>query len=298
MQDDVTDTARPAPLVSIGMPVYNTERYIGKALDSLLAQTLGDFEIVISDNASTDRTGDICREYAARDLRIRYLRQPENIGLPRNWNAVVHAARGEYFKWASASDFCSPDMLEKCIAAMRADAGIVLCFGKTQNVDEEGQCIDEYQGDTSFEQECPSARFGAVLQELSRNNAQCGVVRLEVLRRTALDRTYPAGDMVLMAELALYGKFKLLPEVMLYRRQTKATLTSLLSPRELQRAFNPKSASYVKMLRLRWHWDAFCSVWRAAVPFFEKLRATGSVMRSLIWERARIWREFLSLFSR
>lgn len=290
------EPSRATPVVSIGVPVYNTERYIGEALDSLLVQTFSDFEIVISDNASTDRTGEICQEYAARDRRIRYIRQPENIGLPRNWNAVVHAARGELFKWASASDFCSPSMLEKCVAVLRADPEVVLCYGMTENVDVDGGRIDVYEGDMSFEQARPSDRFSAVSQKLSRNNPQCGVVRLDVLRRTGLDRTYPAGDMVLMAELALYGKFKLLPEVMLYRRQSPATLTSTLSPRDLQRAFNPKSSSYIKMLRLRWHMDALVSIWRSQVSLSEKLRSSVSAIRYMRWERARIWREFTTLF--
>lgn len=286
------------PAASIGVPVYNTERYIGKALDALLAQTFTDFEIVISDNTSTDRTGEICREYAARDGRIRYIRQPENIGLPRNWNACVHAARGEFFKWASASDLVAPTMLEKCIAALRADPAMVLCYGKTAHVDENGVQLDVYEGDMSFDQPRPSDRFYAVSQNLSRNNPQCGVMRLDVLRRTRLDRTYPAGDMVMMAELSLFGTFKLLPEVMLYRRQTKATLTSMLSPRDLQRAFNPKSKSYIKMLRLRWHMDALASIWRSPVPVGEKVRASRFALRYMRWERAKIWSEFLTLFSK
>lgn len=290
------EQSRETPVVSIGVPVYNSEHFIGKALDSLIAQTFTDFEIVISDNASTDRTGEICQEYAARDSRVRYIRQPENIGLPRNWNAVVHAARGEFFKWASANDVCAPNMLEKCVAVLRADPDIVLCYGKTENVDEIGRRIGVYDGDMSFEQARPSDRFEAVSQKLSRNNPQCGVFRLGVLRRTGLDRTYPAGDMVLMAELALYGKFKLLPEVMLYRRQGSSTLTSMLSPRDLQRVFNPKSKSFMKMLRLRWHMDALASILRSPVPISEKLRSSVSAIRSMYWERGEIFREFLTLF--
>ena len=127
--------ASPHPVVSIGVPVYNTERFIAGALDSLLAQTFADFELIISDNASTDGTREICESYAARDSRIRYIRQSENIGLPRNWNAVVHAASGEFFKWASASDCCAPTMVERCVAALRADDSAVLCYGKTQMMD-------------------------------------------------------------------------------------------------------------------------------------------------------------------
>ena len=109
------------PLVSIGVFVYNGERFLAQQLDSLLGQTLRDFELIISDNASTDRTAEICREYEARDARVRYIRQPANIGAPRNWNFVAHQARGQYFLGASANDFYDARMLEKCVAALAAD---------------------------------------------------------------------------------------------------------------------------------------------------------------------------------
>jgi len=115
------------PLVSIGLPVYNGERFLAQALDSLLGQSLSDLELIISDNASTDRTPDICREYAARDARIRYIRHEVNVGPRRNWNFVAEQARGRYFKWATANDFCDPQMLEKCAGAMSADVSVVLC---------------------------------------------------------------------------------------------------------------------------------------------------------------------------
>ena len=86
----------PAPTLSVGLPVYNGERYLAESLDALLAQTYADFELIISDNASTDGTAEICREYAARDPRIRYVRQPVNVGAGPNHNLLVPLARGAY----------------------------------------------------------------------------------------------------------------------------------------------------------------------------------------------------------
>jgi glycosyltransferase involved in cell wall biosynthesis len=82
------------PTVSFGVPVYNGHRHLRETLDSLLAQTYSDFELIISDNASTDATPDICQEYASRDSRIQYHRQTENVGAPENWNFVARKARG------------------------------------------------------------------------------------------------------------------------------------------------------------------------------------------------------------
>jgi glycosyltransferase involved in cell wall biosynthesis len=290
--------ASSQPVASIGVPVYNTERYIAGALDSLLAQTFPDFELIISDNASTDGTREICESYARRDRRIRYIRQKENIGLPRNWNAVVHAASGEFFKWASASDYCAPNMIERCIAELRADNRAVLCYGKTQMMDEAGKLLDVYAGDMSFDECSPSERFWRVSQNLSLNNAQCGVMRLAALRQTRLDREYPAGDMVLMAELALYGRFKMLPDVLLFRRQSPATLTSMLSPIDLQRVFNPQAKAPLKLLRTRWHMDNLFSIGRSPIPLIEKLRAGRAALRGMRWERGKIARELLSLILR
>jgi glycosyltransferase involved in cell wall biosynthesis len=285
------------PVVSIGVPVYNTDRYIACAIESLLAQTFRDFELVISDNASTDRTQEICEAFAARDPRIRYIRHRENIGMPRNWNAVVHAATGEFFKWASASDYCAPTMLELCVNAMRADRDIVLCYGKTQFVDEDGEKIGVYKGDLGFEENTPSERFSRVCELLSLNNLQCGVARLDALRKTRLDRLYPSGDMALMSELALYGRFKMLPDILLYRRQSRATLTSMLTPLERQLAYDPQAVAPMKLIRTRWHFDNLASIARSPIAFSEKLRAWRSVLKFMRWEREKIFKEMLSLFS-
>ena len=96
------------PRVSVGIPVFNGERFLAETIESILAQTFKDFEIVISDNASTDRTEEICRSYAARDPRIRYNRNDTNRGAAWNHNRVFELARGEYFKWQSHDDFCAP----------------------------------------------------------------------------------------------------------------------------------------------------------------------------------------------
>src|ERR1051325_12180076 len=93
-----------APRLTIGLPVYSGEKYVAEPLDALLGQTFTDFELIISDNASTDRTGSICRRYEQQDPRVRYVRQPRYIGLSPNHNFVAAQARGELFKWASRSE--------------------------------------------------------------------------------------------------------------------------------------------------------------------------------------------------
>jgi len=114
------------PRVSIGLPVYNGENYLEEAIDSILAQTYKDFELIISDNASTDRTPDICQAYANKDPRIRYYRNEKNIGAAVNFNRVFELSSSEYFKWAAHDDIIAPDYISECIEILDNDDSIVL----------------------------------------------------------------------------------------------------------------------------------------------------------------------------
>lgn len=269
----MTHPPRTKPLVSIGMPVFNGGRYLERAIESLLAQSLGDFELIISDNASTDNTRALCERYARLDARIRYLRQAENIGAPRNYNVVVHEARGSFFKWASASDEVAADLLAKCVAALQADDGAVLAFGRTRFIDEAGTLLDVYDGDFSVTAATPSERFDYVCRHLVLNNAQSALIRLDALRRTALDRTYPHGDPVLMAELALQGRWHLLPDILAYRRTGRDHFTPQRTLAEITRIYDPRRTRPLMLIHWRRHWD-YCTVaLHAPIPWGERLRA-------------------------
>lgn len=294
---DATGGARGHPLVTVGMPVYNAERFLARALDSLLGQTLTDFELIISDNASGDGTAAISERYARQDPRVRYVRQPRNIGAARNWNVLVPQARGTFFKWASGNDTCAPTMLEQCVRALEADPGVVLCYGRTRLVDEHDRSIEVYAADLGFEEERAAERFERVCSEMALNNAQCGVMRLDVLRRTALDRPFAAGDIALMAELALYGKFRLLPDVLLSRRQSAGAFSALLSPLERRRFHDPTAKAPAKLIRVRHHADHLRSIVRAPLAAGEKLRLLGTALRLARWDRMHVWRELRSLLA-
>ena len=132
------------PLVSIGMPVFNGAESIAASIDSLLAQTVGDFELVICDTASTDATADVCARYAARDARIRYHRNPRNLGVNPNYNLTLSYASAPFFKWASANDLCAPTFLERCLAPLEADPAVVLAYPRTTLIDGAGAAIEPY----------------------------------------------------------------------------------------------------------------------------------------------------------
>jgi polysaccharide pyruvyl transferase WcaK-like protein/glycosyltransferase involved in cell wall biosynthesis len=285
------------PLVSIGMPIYNSERHLRQALDSLLSQSLDDFELIISDNASTDGTGDICVEYAERDKRVRYIRQARNIGAPRNWNAVLYEARGEFFKWASGNDYCSPGSLERCVEKMRREPDIALCYGRTDLVDNDGNSLGVYHGDPDISDSRPSNRFKQILKGLALNNAQQGVIRTDILMKTGLDRVYPGGDISLMAELALHGRLVLLPEIMLYRRFAPGTIMAMRSPAEVTLIYNPQARKPAMFLRGHFHWDNLVSILRAPISFREQVRALAVAVKYAAWDREKLWSEVRSLWA-
>jgi glycosyltransferase involved in cell wall biosynthesis len=278
----------PTPLVTIGIPVHDGARFLDRAVRSVLAQTLGDFELLIADNASGDATPALCEAWARRDPRVRWWRQPRNIGAPRNWNDLVHQARGRYFKWASANDLCAPTLLERCVATLEAEPSLVLCHGLTRLVDEDGRPQGVFRGDLSIEDPSPARRFETACMRLSLNNAMCGVIRTAVLRETRLDRLYPAGDMVLMAELALRGGFRLLDEVLLDRCQGPNTFTAMRTPLQIQQLHDPDARRALICLHWRRHADRLRCVATAPISWPERWRAAGLALRMALWDRQHL----------
>lgn len=281
----------PPPSISIGLPVYNGARFLPQALESLLGQSFSDIELIVSDNASSDSTQNICTEYAARDARIRYVRQNVNIGAMRNWNFVAKQARGKYFKWSSASDYCAPDMLARCFAAMEAESDIVLCYGQTCLVDQETGELTEYSGNIELMEDRPHERFSKLCGSLKLNNAYGGLIRTDVLHRTKLNRLYSGGDIILMAELALMGRFRLLPPTLLYRRMGRETSSNELSASDLAVFLDPQKTHNLDLLHFSTHLGYLGAVLRAPINPLEKLKTLALVCRHAAWDRENLMAE-------
>jgi glycosyltransferase involved in cell wall biosynthesis len=212
-----------SPLVSVGLPVYNGERYVGDAISSVLAQSYQNFELVIADNASTDRTEQICRKFAELDGRIRYVRNAQNIGAGPNHNLVFTLSMGRYFKWCAADDRINPEFLSRCVALLEERADVVLAYPSVRSIDEDGNEIPlfgppmlDYDHDAG-----PVERFRGDLKSRfwCTNWETFGLFRSEVLRQTTLHRSYYGSDQTLILELTLLGKFYRVPEAILYSRE-------------------------------------------------------------------------------
>jgi glycosyltransferase involved in cell wall biosynthesis len=234
------------PRLSIGMPVYNGEHYVGEALDGLLAQSFRDFELIISDNASTDSTGEICQSYAARDPRVRYYRHPTNVGPRKNFHRVFELANCEYFKWAHHDDRLAPEFLLRCVEVLERDPSVAVSYSRALVINEEGSVVSrrEYGLDTSLER--PSERLAGILRIGIGSPPICGVMRTSMLKKTPLLSGNYASDQVLLAELGLRGRFHEVPEdLLLHRDHAKRSVFVAPSRHALASWFDPSQAGRI-----------------------------------------------------
>jgi glycosyltransferase involved in cell wall biosynthesis len=265
------------PRVSIGLFVRNGENYLRAALDSLLAQTYTAFELIVSDNASTDATAEICRSYAARDSRIRYLRNAVDLGAAPNANRVFEPAAGEYFKWATHDDVCAPTFLERCVGVLDRFPAVVLCYARTLFVDEQGRPLEYYHGDSlHLRFATPYERYHAYHQRFRRRgncNPIFGVMRAGVLRETPRFGSYPSSDMILLGELALRGEIHEVQEY-LYQRRDHPLRSVRLHARLEERAqwFDTSQRPSVQLPRWRWFGEYLRAVTRVPMSPADKLR--------------------------
>jgi len=281
--------ANAHPPVTVGLPVYNGERYITTALDSMLGQTFADFELVISDNASTDSTEEICREYATRDCRIRYMRSKENLGANRNFNGIAEVARGEFLKWCTADDFWAPRMLEKAFEIAVDDPTIVLCYPKTVICDADGVPREAYEDHLHLMQESPADRFIALNHRIGLCHQHLGLIRRKLLLKTGMLLDHFGSDLNLLAELTLYGKYYEIPERLYFRRMHPESSSWERRSVERQKAFtDPQRRLQIRRHHWHRHRGFLMAIRRAPIPSSEKWRLYQFVARMMYWDRKEL----------
>jgi len=205
--------------VSIGLPVYNGERYIAEAIGSILEQTFTDFELVICDNASCDATEEICRRYAEKDPRVRYHRNDRNIGAGPNFNLAFRMCSGRYFKWAAHDDLVAPEYLESCVSVLDREPDVVLCHSEVVRIDSEGGVLPDYEGVLEGGgSRKVSERFRRLISLYHSCFEIFGVMRRDVLEETPLIASYIGSDRNLLVDLALRGRFHRVPKPLFFSR--------------------------------------------------------------------------------
>jgi glycosyltransferase involved in cell wall biosynthesis len=253
-------SVNPSPKLSIGLPVYNGERFLAQALDSLLGQTFRDFEIIISDNASNDRTPEICCAYAQRDPRVRYECNRRNLGAHANFNRVFELSTAPLFKWSAHDDLHRETYLESCIRLLDDDPEVVLAHSETGFIDENGESFPFIHETGSYidpktavhlTPDCAEIadnavvveRFWQVLARAPWATHLYGVIRRASLQQTHLYQNFNGNDRTILAELALLGRFRSTPE-RLFLRRIHANASWALSPRELKTFLSTDGKTY------------------------------------------------------
>lgn len=275
------------PRVSIGMPVWDAEQFLEEALDCLLAQTFGDLELTISDNASTDRTEQICRKYQAKDRRVHYYRNETNSGAAFNFNRVFRLSKGEYFKWASYDDLCAEEYLARCVEVLDHNPSTVLCYPRTIIIDENGRETKKYFDQFSLSAAQPSERFKHY-HKLVRHGHEChpifGLIRANTLRRTSLIGSYVSSDLVLLGELALHGEFYEIPEWLFFRRNhPQTTIRTYRTYRERISWFDPAKKGRLQMARWMWLYAHLGAINRVNMSWNERALCYGQMGKWLMW---------------
>lgn len=280
------------PRLSIGLPVYNGAAFLGEALDSLLAQTFGDFELLISDNASTDATEAICRDRAARDRRVRYVRNETNVGAMQNFNGVFALARGEYFKWAAHDDLHEPTYLERCVELLDARPEVVLVHSVTRDVDEKGTTIRTKRIGLRTDDPRVTTRF----RDLSRRDYSCeaifGVARADVIRRTRLLANYADCDRVLLTEIGLAGRIAELPEPLFIHRQHPNRSVWQYRSRQTRGAwFDPSTAGRPAMPYTRQYIGYLGAIRRARISWASRLACAALMWAWVVRNADGLWED-------
>jgi glycosyltransferase involved in cell wall biosynthesis len=261
-------------LVSIGLPVFNGEKFLTVALESVKFQTYGNLEVIISDNRSTDRTREICEAYSSQDKRFRYFCNKTNIGVAKNFNRVFELSSGKYFKWWAYDDLCGSQYIERCVEVLNKNPSAVVCHTKTSIIDSQGDVLGDYDDCLDFRSPVPRERFRDYLfRPAGMWNAIYGLIRVSEFKKTPLHGDYLGADQVLLGELVLRGKIYRIPDFLFFRRnhpqqfwRGKATIS------KMQAWFKP-SRRRLFGLPIAWRqfYEYVRSIWRVGLRREEEI---------------------------
>ena len=273
------------PCVSVGLVVFNGERYLESSIASLLGQSFRDFELIISDNGSTDDTQSIARAAAADDPRIRYVRSETNNGVAWNLNNAARLARGEYFVWASHDDLHSPDFLERCVTLLDSDPSVVYAYATTYMMDADGLVFGREANRFTASPRAPNQRFWEQLVVHGGQNFY-GMIRGSTLRSIGAHGKTPWAERVMFGELSLNGRFAVVPSAKFYWRRHSGQLTEAWDSRgQFALALDPNRPEWRRSspaLIAEYLAGYVAAIQRAPLKPAERLRCYARLARWLI----------------
>jgi len=289
-----------SPSVTFGVPVYNGEKFVAEALESLLAQSYSDFEIVISDNASTDGTESICRGFVNRDERVRYVRQSVNRGSVSNFNCLVGMARGKFFKWAAADDLCRPNYLEAVVPLLESSPGVVWCHSQSGKVDQAGRVLGDDDAAAEYLSHSLSAgfprphhdskqrylRYKGVVLGSSWCADTYGLIRMSTLTKTKLMPACYGSEKVLMGELALWGVYLEAPETLFFQRVHASASGSMANKAQQEEYALARPKRKFSLTRFGLFWGHICAIRNVPMSFSDRTKCYGVIGQYLLqWRK-------------
>jgi glycosyltransferase involved in cell wall biosynthesis len=277
------------PRVSVGMPVYNGDNYLAETLESIFAQTLQDFEIVISDNGSTDGTEAICRQYVAKDPRVHYHRSEANRGVSWNFRRAAGLSSGEYFMFLAHDDKLAPEFLEKCVSVLDSHPEVALCYPKAIEIDSQGNHLYKKEQFLDADSPQPHKRFRQMIRMDHNCETLFGLTRASAFKQTTIHAEFPDGDRVMLAELSLHGTYYRVPEYLFLHREHPVRSINLYPTRfDRMQLLEPQRAGEFTLPHFLEFFEYLHCIRRAPLSFRQRLACYTEMLRWLRDNRRRL----------
>jgi glycosyltransferase involved in cell wall biosynthesis len=288
-----------APQVSVGLAVFNGENFIADAITSVLAQTLSDLELIIQDNASTDRTAEVCAAFAARDTRIRYFRNPNNLGVAPNHNLAFEKARGRYFKWLAHDDYLEPTYLAETARILDERPEAVLCNAVVRYIRGDGSTIGLYDsGLAHADVDSSPARFAAMVLPSHSCVDFFGLMRRDAMKGSLLHGSYHSADRAFLAQIALRGRLVQLRQPLSVMREHRERYTRQnVTPAQILHWHDTSLRRTIALPTWRLYADYIRMVQHETLRVGDRLRCYGVLTKwwALNWNAIRVAVDVLAI---
>ena len=273
--------------VVVGLPVYNGERFLGAAIESHLSQSFSDFDLVISDNGSTDSTQAICEDYAKRDCRVIYWRSAENRGILWNHRRVMEAVErpDQYFRWAAADDIIEPGLLQVMVDVLDTRPDVEAVVPDTNNIDDEGKVTGSMKRALDLQQDDVVERAHGVLFGDYQMVIAFGLFRAGTLQKIRTSADYIGWDFVFNWELALWGKMVQPTGPVLLRRYHKGAMHFVKTAKEMKKWVEPNSNAGLIFPNWKWFFERLRALMHAPISRQKKLEVLRLLGRNARWGR-------------
>lgn len=286
--------------VVVGLPVYNGQRYLASAIESHLSQSFGDFDLVISDNGSTDATPEICARYAKSDARVRYLRSAENRGILWNHRRVLEAIEspGQYFRWAGADDNMEAGLLQAMVDVLETRPEVEAVMPDTKNIDDDGKIVGSMARVLDLRSSDVFQRARDILLANYQHVIAYGLMRASTLRTMRTRPDYPGWDAVFAWELALRGQMAQPEGPALLRRFHPGSISRVKTVKEMRRWVEPNARTGMNFPHWTWAYERARVLLACPLPARERLRIGLFLARATLWQRGPLMRDVVQTVKR